>query len=70
MGRVAKNILRLRELATIISKQLVIVPEQELRALLPYNLALGAYLVMVYCKRVLIRNMALISFPETAKFVK
>ena len=29
-----KNILRLRELVTIISKQLVIIPEQELRALL------------------------------------
>ena len=29
-----KNILRLRELTTIISKQQVIVPEQKLRALL------------------------------------
>ena len=33
-GQVAKNVLRLRELATIISKQEVIVPEQKLRALL------------------------------------
>ena len=36
-GRVAKNILRLRELATITSKQEVIVPEQKLRALLSYE---------------------------------
>ena len=33
-GRIAKNILRLRELVTVISKQQVIVPEQKLRALL------------------------------------
>ena len=37
LGRVAKNILRLRELATITSKQEVIVPEQKLRALLSYE---------------------------------
>ena len=33
-GRVAKNILRLRELVTIISKQQVILPEHKLRAFL------------------------------------
>ena len=32
-GRVAKNILRLRELVTIISKQKIIAPEQKVRAL-------------------------------------
>ena len=34
LGRVAKNILRLGELVTIISKQFVIVPEQNVKSAL------------------------------------
>ena len=34
LSRVAKNILRLRELVTIISKQQVIVPEQKVKSAL------------------------------------
>ena len=37
LGGVAKNILRLRKLVNIISKQSVIVPEHKFRALLSYS---------------------------------